>query len=166
MKALEKDRARRYETANGLAMDIERYLGQQPVASRNAIDEHIAAANTSAGTAIRSRRIHHCRRHAWWRRCNSSTGIVISAGKAVLRSQPRQSRQGQRAASLGQWPPSKPRPAAQQKIANSATQHELWRAEQKKVREALAGKSAALDREQMGAYGHNLISGPSRVARG
>ncbi|HVG94157.1 MAG TPA: protein kinase [Planctomycetota bacterium] len=31
MKALEKDRARRYETANGLAMDLERYLGDEPV---------------------------------------------------------------------------------------------------------------------------------------
>jgi eukaryotic-like serine/threonine-protein kinase len=31
MKALEKDRARRYETANGLAMDIQRYLNNEPV---------------------------------------------------------------------------------------------------------------------------------------
>ncbi len=31
MKALEKDRARRYETANGLARDIERYLNGEPV---------------------------------------------------------------------------------------------------------------------------------------
>jgi tetratricopeptide (TPR) repeat protein len=31
MKALEKDRARRYETANGLARDVERYLSDQPV---------------------------------------------------------------------------------------------------------------------------------------
>jgi serine/threonine protein kinase/tetratricopeptide (TPR) repeat protein len=31
MKALEKDRARRYETANGLAMDIGRYLADEPV---------------------------------------------------------------------------------------------------------------------------------------
>ncbi len=31
MKALEKDRNRRYETANGLAMDIERYLGDEAV---------------------------------------------------------------------------------------------------------------------------------------
>jgi hypothetical protein len=31
MKALEKDRTRRYETANGLARDILRYLGDQPV---------------------------------------------------------------------------------------------------------------------------------------
>jgi serine/threonine protein kinase len=31
MKALEKDRARRYETANGLATDIGRYLADEPV---------------------------------------------------------------------------------------------------------------------------------------
>jgi tetratricopeptide (TPR) repeat protein len=31
MKALEKDRARRYETANGLAMDIQRHLKNEPV---------------------------------------------------------------------------------------------------------------------------------------
>ena len=31
MKALEKDRARRYETANGLAKDIERHLSSEPV---------------------------------------------------------------------------------------------------------------------------------------
>jgi len=34
MKSLEKDRTRRYETANGLAMDIQRYLGNEPVVAR------------------------------------------------------------------------------------------------------------------------------------
>src|SRR6266536_3225871 len=34
MKALEKDRARRYETANGLARDIQRYLADEPVIAR------------------------------------------------------------------------------------------------------------------------------------
>jgi tetratricopeptide (TPR) repeat protein len=34
MKALEKDRRRRYETANGLAMDIQRYLNGEPVLAR------------------------------------------------------------------------------------------------------------------------------------
>jgi non-specific serine/threonine protein kinase/serine/threonine-protein kinase len=34
MKAMEKDRSRRYETANGLAMDIERHLRHQPVVAR------------------------------------------------------------------------------------------------------------------------------------
>jgi len=31
LKCLEKDRARRYETANGLCMDIQRYLGDEPI---------------------------------------------------------------------------------------------------------------------------------------
>jgi serine/threonine protein kinase/tetratricopeptide (TPR) repeat protein len=31
MKALDKDRNRRYETANGLAMDVQRYLADEPV---------------------------------------------------------------------------------------------------------------------------------------
>ena len=34
MKCLEKDRARRYETANGLATDIERHLSNEPVVAR------------------------------------------------------------------------------------------------------------------------------------
>jgi WD40 repeat protein/serine/threonine protein kinase len=34
MKAIEKDRARRYETANGLAMDLKRFLGNEPVLAR------------------------------------------------------------------------------------------------------------------------------------
>ena len=31
MKCLEKDRTRRYETASGLARDVERYLADEPV---------------------------------------------------------------------------------------------------------------------------------------
>jgi tetratricopeptide (TPR) repeat protein len=34
MKCLEKDRTRRYDTANGLAMDIQRYLNNEPVVAR------------------------------------------------------------------------------------------------------------------------------------
>jgi len=34
MKAMEKDRTRRYETANGLALDIQRFLHNQPVMAR------------------------------------------------------------------------------------------------------------------------------------
>ena len=34
MKALEKDRGRRYETANGLAMDVQRYLNNEPIMAR------------------------------------------------------------------------------------------------------------------------------------
>ena len=34
MKAIEKDRTRRYETANALAMDIRRHLDNEPVVAR------------------------------------------------------------------------------------------------------------------------------------
>src|SRR5262245_59595397 len=34
MKALEKDRARRYETANGFALDVQRFLAHEAVAAR------------------------------------------------------------------------------------------------------------------------------------
>src|SRR6266478_4571539 len=34
MKALEKDRTRRYETANGLALDVQRYLANEPISAR------------------------------------------------------------------------------------------------------------------------------------
>src|SRR5437879_11068204 len=34
MKALEKDRRRRYETANGLALDVQRYLANEPISAR------------------------------------------------------------------------------------------------------------------------------------
>jgi len=34
MKAMEKDRARRYETANGLARDVQRYLADEPIVAR------------------------------------------------------------------------------------------------------------------------------------
>ena len=48
MKALEKDRERRYETANGLAADIERHLADEPVlgggAERGVTDREIHEA--------------------------------------------------------------------------------------------------------------------------
>src|SRR5207245_372702 len=34
MKCLEKDRTRRYDTANGVATDVQRYLNTEPVAAR------------------------------------------------------------------------------------------------------------------------------------
>jgi serine/threonine protein kinase/WD40 repeat protein len=51
MKALEKDRNRRYETANGFALDIQRYL----------LDEPVQACPPSAGYRVRK----FARRHRW-----------------------------------------------------------------------------------------------------
>ena len=59
MKALEKDRKRRYETANGLALDIQRYLSNEPVAacppSRSYRFQKLVRRNKiifAAGTAV------------------------------------------------------------------------------------------------------------------
>jgi serine/threonine protein kinase/WD40 repeat protein len=62
MKALEKDRTRRYETANGLALDLERHLGSEPIAA--------AAPNTFY--LVRK----YVRRHR--------TGLVTSASLLLL----------------------------------------------------------------------------------
>ena len=61
LKALEKDRARRYETANGLARDIERYLA----------DEVVEARPPTSGYRLRK----FVRRHK---------GQVIAAGLVLL----------------------------------------------------------------------------------
>jgi serine/threonine protein kinase len=60
MRCLEKDRTRRYETANGLALDIRRHLEHQPVAARPPsavyLLQNLARRNrtlvTAAGAAI------------------------------------------------------------------------------------------------------------------
>ncbi len=61
MKALEKDRARRYETANGLARDIQRYLDGDPVEAgppsrtyrlRKFAGKHRASLVTAAAFAL------------------------------------------------------------------------------------------------------------------
>jgi non-specific serine/threonine protein kinase/serine/threonine-protein kinase len=60
MKCLEKERQRRYETANGLAMDLQRYLADEPVAAgppsaayrlRKLYRRHRVALLTAAGFA-------------------------------------------------------------------------------------------------------------------
>src|SRR5205814_6651801 len=60
MKCLEKDRARRYETAIGLARDVERYLQDEPVEAcppsaiyrlRKLLRKHRAGALTAAALA-------------------------------------------------------------------------------------------------------------------
>jgi serine/threonine protein kinase/tetratricopeptide (TPR) repeat protein len=61
MKALEKDRTRRYETANGLARDIQRYLSDEPVEAcppsatyrlRKFAKKNRAALTTAAAIAL------------------------------------------------------------------------------------------------------------------
>ena len=85
MKALEKDRTRRYETANGFARDIQRYLDGDPVEAcppsasyklRKFARKHRAAlATAGASLSSWSRR----RRSARVWRC----GRIASGSRAV-----------------------------------------------------------------------------------
>ena len=61
LKALEKDRNRRYETANGLAKDVQRYLHDEPVLAcppsawyrfRKAVRRHKTALLAAAGVVV------------------------------------------------------------------------------------------------------------------
>ena len=61
MKCLEKDRTRRYETANGLARDVERYLADEPVEACPPFDRLSAAAvRPQAPQGAGRRRGHSC----------------------------------------------------------------------------------------------------------
>jgi serine/threonine protein kinase/tetratricopeptide (TPR) repeat protein len=69
MKCLEKDRNRRYETANGLAMDVKRYLADEPV----------QACPPSAGYRLRK----FARRHKGKLTAAAALLAVVLAGGAV-----------------------------------------------------------------------------------
>ena len=76
MKSLDKDRARRYETANGLARDIERYLK----------DEAVEACPPSAGYRLRKlvRRYRTPLRVAAALFLVLVTGVIVSSWLAVV----------------------------------------------------------------------------------
>ena len=61
MKAIEKDRTRRYETANGLALDIQRFLADEPVSARR------RARLTSSGSLRAGTKSRCAWRRASWR---------------------------------------------------------------------------------------------------
>ncbi|MBN9692485.1 MAG: protein kinase [Verrucomicrobia bacterium] len=69
MKCLEKDRNRRYETANGLALDIQRHLGSEPVAARP----------PSAGYKLQK----WVRRHRWGVAAGSAVALAVVIGLTV-----------------------------------------------------------------------------------
>jgi eukaryotic-like serine/threonine-protein kinase len=69
MKSLEKDRARRYETANGFALDIQRYLAGEPV----------LAAPPSARYRLRK----FARKHRATLTTATALGLLLVAGVAI-----------------------------------------------------------------------------------
>ena len=69
MKALEKDRARRYETVNGLARDLERYLAGEPVEAgppSTAYRLRKLAGRHRVGLAMAATVTAACSSLAWW----------------------------------------------------------------------------------------------------
>lgn len=82
MKCLEKDRTRRYETANGLARDIERHLANEPIVAR------------PPSAAYRARKF--IRRNQWMVAAAGTValalvlGTVVSAWQAVRATRARQ----------------------------------------------------------------------------
>ena len=108
MKALEKDRTRRYETANGLARDIERYLSDEPVEAcppsatyrlRKFARKNRAALTTAAAIALLL-----------------VAGVAVSTWQAVRATQAEAAAARSAAASRGRagpkanaWPSSMPR---------------------------------------------------------
>ncbi len=69
LKALEKDRTRRYETANGLARDLERYLAGEP----------LEAAPPSTSYQLRK----YMRRHRGWLLTAGAFAALLLVGVAV-----------------------------------------------------------------------------------
>jgi tetratricopeptide (TPR) repeat protein len=94
MKAMEKDRARRYETANGLGMDLRRVLDDEPVVARP------PSAAYRAGKFVRRHR-----------------GVVAALGVAVLALAA-----GTAAATAGMLRARAAQQAAQQAEARTATE--------------------------------------------
>lgn len=84
MKSLEKDRARRYETANGLAMDVQRYLAGEPV----------LAAPPSARYRLRK----FAGKHRAALTTAASIGLLLAAGAAVSTWQAVRATRAERAA--------------------------------------------------------------------
>ena len=74
MKALEKDRDRRYETASALAADVQRYLADEPVRGVPAVGAATGCGSSCGGIAARCWRravvllalAGRHRRHASW----------------------------------------------------------------------------------------------------
>ena len=101
MKCLEKDRTRRYETANGLAADVRRYLADEPV----------PAGPPSAGYRLRK-----------FLRRNRGAGAGGEPGAPGPR---RRASSGRRSAWCGPRPPGPPRPRARASGAKETAEKRL-----------------------------------------
>ncbi len=100
MKALEKDRTRRYETANALAMDVGRHLADEPV----------VAAKPSAAYQFQK----YARRHRVGMLAGLAIAIALLVGTAVSVYQTIQAKEAQRRESAARMKAVVERPRAVQ----------------------------------------------------
>jgi hypothetical protein len=141
MKALEKDRSRRYETANGFALDIQRYLAGEPVVAappsamyllRKFVHKHLAALTTAVGIALLL--VAGVAVSAWQavRATNAEATAQLSEQRALQAQQAETARaEGERLAKLdAQAQKAKAeQAAAKEKAANAQAQKRLTQIE-------------------------------------
>jgi WD40 repeat protein len=135
MKALEKERSRRYETANGLAGDVENFLHNEPVTA------------TPPSRAYRLRKLIQRNRTAVLAAASITAALVagtaIATWQAVRATQARAAEAVQRRAAVEFA-------AAERKAKDSAIKD---RQEANTARDQMA---AALDRERLNSYVHRI----------
>ncbi|MCC7375737.1 MAG: protein kinase [Verrucomicrobiales bacterium] len=105
MKCLEKDRTRRYETANALVMDIRRFLNMEPVLARppstgyrlwKSIRRNKAAY--TAGSVLSVALLAGLLTSTWfWRRESEARNLAVAAARAARTAQSKESDERRRA---------------------------------------------------------------------
>ena len=90
MKCLEKDRTRRYETANGLAADLKRHLNNEPWSARPPSTAY-RFQKLCGGTKSCPPRRHWCSRPFWWGPWSASGRRCGQGGNCAAHSPPRPS---------------------------------------------------------------------------
>ena len=114
MKSLEKDRTRRYATANDLARDLRRHLDGQSIQGRSHLRPPTGSGNSSGSTGPRRRSREHSS-PCWWRPQRSAWGRPPEPLARRRRPGRRRSRRGRCSGSSATrcWPP--PGPAVRKK---------------------------------------------------
>ena len=128
MKALEKDRNRRYETANGLAADLRRYLEDEPVHACPPSAGY-RMRDSSGATSSRSRRF------SWWRPRSlpgswsvpgKPCGLAMPNGLRGIDWEPRRAHAGQAEAARAEE--GKQRGLAEQRGPSPRSRGARWKA--------------------------------------
>jgi len=154
MKCLEKDRTRRYETANALAADVSRHLANEPVSARPA-----SALYKFQKAARRNRLVFGAAGAVLF---SLLVGIFISTWQATVATQARKAAEGARVAETEQ------RLAAQaaQKLAEAERLRADGNANRATINESLARAEAAKSTQVATLLGDMLASVGPMVSRG